>query len=392
MKKTKFAYLFATALVAGTMGLTSCQEEVENPAATGESTVTIGLSTIGTRSSANEVNMGSGLQKISNVVVVPMIQNAYQNPILFGDFTPTNTGKLTKKATTLSQSVSRFKVFGNVPASCFGSLSEAAVFTNAAIKTEAAVGAPTTGTYSKPHGLYYYYDTNASGFLASVNEWPSTGEPTGWQTVTALGANKSVKITPVDYAVGVLAAAVLNGDNTAVFKEGASADLKTFESCTTNPVTVSGLIVYGQTETFDADFKASGSVNVYETAAVPAIGDATVDNDNRGNGNIYCVVAPTSADRVSLNIEFEVATGYSLTLVNGEEVAAGERFYLPVVLNKALATGTGSVFEADKATFLNATVKNWGLASETPVQTTDVTVGVEFDVTWGAGLVFNVEI
>lgn len=391
MKKTKFAYLFATALVAGTMGLTSCQEEVENPAATGESTVTIGLSTIGTRSSANEVNMGSELQKISNVVVVPMIQNAYQNPILFGDFTPKATGKLTKKATTLSQSVSRFKVFGNVPASCFGSLSETSVFTSAAIKAEAAVDAPTPGTYSQPHGLYYYYDTESNGFSASAQEWPSTGEPTDWQTVTALGANKSVKITPVNYAVGVLAAAVLNGDAAEVFKEGEV--MKSFDNCTTNPVTVSGLIVYGQTESFDADFKASGSVNVYETANVSAIGDATVDNDNRGNGNIYCVVAPTTADRVSLNIEFEVAAGYSLTLANGDEVAAGDKFYLPVVLNKALATsGSGNVFEADKATFLNATVKNWGLASETPVQTTDVTVGVEFDVTWGAGLVFNVEI
>lgn len=30
MKKTKFAYLFATALVAGTMGLVSCSEEGEN--------------------------------------------------------------------------------------------------------------------------------------------------------------------------------------------------------------------------------------------------------------------------------------------------------------------------------------------------------------------------
>lgn len=87
MKKTKFAYLFATALVAGTMGLTSCQEEVENPAAK-EGSVTIGLSTVATRSSADDVNMGSTLQQIDNVVVVPMIGNAYQNPILFGNFTP----------------------------------------------------------------------------------------------------------------------------------------------------------------------------------------------------------------------------------------------------------------------------------------------------------------
>ena len=64
-------------------------------------------------------------------------------------------------------------------------------------------------------------------------------------------------------------------------------------------------------------------------------------------------------------------------------------------LNKDLATSTGSatnIFEADKATFLNAKVMQWGLASETPVKTTDVTIGVEFDVEWGEGLSFDVEI
>lgn len=108
MKKTKFAYLFATALVAGTMGLTSCQEEVENPAAK-EGSVTIGLSTVATRSSADDVNMGSTLQQIDNVVVVPMIGNAYQNPILFGNFTPSVDAKVTKQTRTMSQAVSRFK-------------------------------------------------------------------------------------------------------------------------------------------------------------------------------------------------------------------------------------------------------------------------------------------
>lgn len=46
MKKTKFAYLFATTLVAGTMGLTSCQEEVEKPVDVKTSDVTIGFITV----------------------------------------------------------------------------------------------------------------------------------------------------------------------------------------------------------------------------------------------------------------------------------------------------------------------------------------------------------
>ena len=164
MKKTKFAYLFATTLVAGTMGLTSCQEEVENPVAK-EGSVTIGLSTVATRSTADEVNMGTTLQQIDNVVVVPMIGNAYQNPILFGDFNPKDT-KVTKQTRTMSEAVTRFKVFGNV---CKGyvtpaTLSETTVFTGLTFTAPTwTEGAPAGGaTYSKPHELYYYYDLKSA--------------------------------------------------------------------------------------------------------------------------------------------------------------------------------------------------------------------------------------
>lgn len=380
------------------MGLTSCQEEVENPVAK-EGSVTIGLSTVATRSTADEVNMGTTLQQIDNVVV-PMIGDAYQNPILFGNFTPTADAKVTKQTRTMSQAVTRFKVFGNV---CEGyvtpaTLSESSVFTGLTFTAPTwESGAPADGTYSKPHELYYYYDTNTTGFSASKTAWDTT-EPTDWATgVKLLGDNKSVKITPVNYAVGVLAAAIQNGDVTT--------DFFTNEDCTdgqakfdNTKITVSGITIAGQTQSFNADFAPSGTVNVYETAAVGTIAtddSKKVSNTARGNGNIYSVVAPTTAGTVTLNIEFTVAEGVWFKLASGKAVGNGAKLYLPVVLNKDLATSTGSatnIFEADKATFLNAKVMQWGLASETPVETTDVTIGVEFDVKWGEGLSFDVEI
>lgn len=401
MKKTKFAYLFATTLVAGTMGLTSCQEEVENPVAK-EGSVTIGLSTVATRSTADEVNMGMGttLQQIDNVVVVPMIGDAYQNPILFGNFTPTADAKVKKQTRTMSQAVTRFKVFGNV---CDGyvtpaTLSEAAVFTGLTFTAPTwESGAPADGTYSKPHELYYYYDTNTTGFSASKTAWDTT-EPTDWATgVKLLGDNKSVKITPVNYAVGVLAAAIQNGDVTTDFytNEACSEGKSKFDE---NKITVSGITIAGQTQSFNADFTPSETVvNVYETAVKGAKVEATkVTNDSRATGDIYSVVAPTTAGTVTLNIEFTVASGVYFKLADGQTIVGnGQKLYLPVVLNKDLATSTGSatnIFEADKATFLNAKVMNWGLASETPVKTTDVTIGVEFDVDWAEGLSFDVEI
>lgn len=385
------------------MGLTSCQEEVENPVAK-EGSVTIGLSTVATRSTADEVNMGTTLQQIDNVVVVPMIGNAYQNPILFGDFNPKDT-KVTKQTRTMSQAVSRFKVYGNVcdgyvtPA--YSALSEAAVFTGLTFTAPTwESGAPADGTYSKPHELYYYYDTNTTGFSASKTAWDTT-EPTDWATgVKLLGDNKSVKITPVNYAVGVLAAAIQNGDVTTAFYKDAACEgvSNTFDG---SQITVSGITIAGQTQSFNADFTPSGTVNVYETAAVGTIAtddSKKVSNTARDNGNIYSVVAPTTAETVTLNIEFTVASGVYFKLADGETtVGNGQKLYLPVVLDKELASkpaaqGAKEIFQADRATFLNAKVMQWGLASETPVKTTDVTIGVEFDVEWGEGLSFDVEI
>lgn len=391
MKKTKFAYLFATTLVAGTMGLTSCQEEVENPVVE-EGSVTIGLSTVTTRSTADEVNMGSTLQQIDSIVVVPMIGDACQNPILFGDFTPSTGAKVTKQTRTMSQSVSRFKVFGNLYAANYEALSEAAVFPGLTLTAPVynEGDAPEGKTYSQPHKLYYYFDTKGGALNVSPNDFDN---PEGWTTAATIGNNKSVKVGPVQYAVGVLAAAIQNGDTTTDFftNEACSEGKSKFDE---NKITVSGVTIAGQTKSFDKDFNATGTVDVYETAVAGAKVEATkVSNASRATGDIYSVVAPTTAGTVTLNIEFTVAEGVWFKLASGKAVGNGAKLYLPVVLNKDLATGSAtSIFEADKATFLNAKVMNWGLASETPVETTDVTIGVEFDVDWAEGLSFDVEI
>lgn len=277
----------------------------------------------------------------------------------------------------------------------YSALSEAAVFTGLTFTAPTwTEGAPAGGaTYSKPHELYYYYDTKDNGFSASADAW-TDAEPAWTPNVKAIGEFKSVKVTPVNYAVGVLAAAIQNGDLTTDFYTNAECTDGAAKFDNTK-VTVSGVTIAGQTESFDADFKPSGTVNVYETAAVATIGTEKVANAARDKGNIYSVVAPTTAGTVTLNVEFTVANGVWFKLASGKIVGNGAKLYLPVVLNKDLATSTGSatnIFEADKATFLNAKVMNWGLASETPVETTDVTIGVEFDVDWAEGLSFDVEI
>lgn len=411
--------LFSKSLIAAAavMMFTSCSnEEVvvpENPYEGKTSDVTIAMSVkgIGSKASADNVNLGVTIQDIQNIVVVPMIGDAYQNPIKFGTLEAAsisgNKGIQTVKA-TIPQSVTRFKVYGNVldgyvqDSEEYNNISEVQQFKGFTFTAPDAVDAPSVGTYKKPHGLYYYADTESlGGFYVSAAEWLTTEPSWAPDKVELIGTNKSVKISPVNYAVGVIAALIKNGDNTTMFYDDDNLTINgnNFGNRATAPLTVTGITIAKQSQSFDANFAPSSDVvNVYETAAKTDIykDDSSVNNSNRDIANIYSVVAPTTEENVTLNIEFEVAENTYFKSLDGKTVyKPGNKVYLPVVLNKNLATSSGTanyIFEADKATFLNAKVMNWGLVSENVVESADVTIGVEFDVEWGEGLQFDVEI
>lgn len=411
--------LFSKSLMmaAAAMMFVSCsnEEDVVVNAPAGESEVTIGMSVIGSRASSTDVNFDSEhLQQIDNVVVVPMVESNYQNPILFGNFTPTAGEKVTKQTRTLSSLITRFKVYGNL---CEGYVTPASELKETVKFAGLTLQAPVWGegdapkykeqNCSKPHELYYYHDTDPAGFSASSTAW-TTSAPTDWTTgVKKLGEYKSVKITPVNYAVGVLAALVKSSDTQTTFYnsedcgvDNVIADANGKWGTADAPIKLAGVIVTDQTKSFDADFKASAEkVNVYETAADLVVKSAgKIDNDSRTGGNIYCVVAPTGAEEtVTLNIVFQVAENVWYKLANGQIVGNGDYVYFNVVLDKNQAStpaagDVNSVFQADKATFVNLNVKEWGQGSDTPIVSTDVTIGVEFDVDWGDGLVFDIDI
>lgn len=152
MKKTKFAYLFATALVAGTMGLTSCSEEGENLIPTDGKTTKVAISMSlaqQTRATADEENMGAAIADINNVVIVPFVGDVAQNIITMPKFTAsTETNKYYKTA-TLAQSVNKFRVYGNLPGTFVDN--GAFVFPDLTRKN---ADAPMNAFY-KPYDLYY---------------------------------------------------------------------------------------------------------------------------------------------------------------------------------------------------------------------------------------------
>lgn len=387
MKKTKFAYLFATALVAGTMGLTSCQEEVENPAATGESTVTIGLSVApSTRATADDVNLDGTPNAIANVAVVPFVGTAPQRSFYWESVTTTSTPKQAQ----LNTGVNSFKVYGNLSVAQAAKVKDVYSLANSDFALATTSEITVSGqTFYAPHTQLYYFK-NATQFYTATEgtEWASASY--GGLTSSVDGA-KYIKIDDVNYAVGVLAAAVLNGDaaNKCFYTDELGNGAMNAEAA---GVEVSGIVVGGQKD-FDVNFATiNGAKTVYETAAVADFATQGVGTSNQDAANIYMIASPTAdAENVNVNIEFTLPAGTFLKKTNGDYIGDADsatKFYLGLQLTPQ----TYNVFVADYVTYLNATVKNWGLASETPVEVTDAEIGVVFDVDWEEGNIYNVEI
>ena len=161
MKKTKFAYLFATTLVAGTMGLVSCSEEGETPLPVeGENTeVTIGLSVApSTRATADDVNLDGSANAISNVAVVPFIGNTPQRSFFWESVTTTSTPKQAQ----LNTSVNSFKVYGNLSAAQAAKAKDVYSLTNAdfALATTNEITVPEKTFYAPHTQLYYFKGTS----------------------------------------------------------------------------------------------------------------------------------------------------------------------------------------------------------------------------------------
>lgn len=420
MRMNKCAYLFAAALVASTVGMTSCSNEVDDlttqwEGKTTNAKIAFSLSGLpGTRSSSTDVNMGDAVANIENVAVVPMIGNTPTNPIKFGTITGLSKGNMLTEpeARSLQSTVNRFIVYGNMPTTIYEELSETATpnwekiqFTPDA-NGQLTIGNPGVNTdVYKPHGLYYYRDTEvAAPGKSNKGYYTGTGSTWGdvsWGSLTqnAIGNATNIKISDVRYAVGVLATAVFQSDATNNVFYGTNETGETgvtfgnYQTSYSNaPVSVSGIVVLDQNKTLNYDFTSAGTlVPVYDTDAQNggALATQKLSKENKLGANFYTVVAPTVADKgVGINIEFTVTA--NKMVVGDKTYTNGEKFYLQATL--APEEAGKSVFAAATSTMLNATVTDWGKATENPQEPTEVNVGIEFDASWILGVVYDIEI
>lgn len=388
--------LFSKGLMAAAavMMFASCSNEegVNVPVANGDQTkVTLGVSVLGSKAAA-DMNFEDPT-KLTNVAVVPFVGNAPQKPIQWANV----TSKTEPVVAQMVNTVDHFKVYGNLTGTQYGKTADVYGLTDADFALTKAGVINGNQTYNPHEALYYFADATSFMRATEGTDWASAAY--GDAEEGAINDAKYIKISGVSYAVGTLAAAVMNGDATACFYPTADLTAEDAMDATTAGVKVTGILIDGQKD-LTADLATKGDAKtVYEVADKEGA-FATVKIDNKdnalANGNIFSIVSPTSnGEAVNVNIEFELPQNVFLKQTNGNKVGSADsatKIYLGLKLTKNDTDYTNEVFGKGLVTILNATVKNWGIASDKPVVVTNAEIGVEFDTTWEDGNIYNVEI
>lgn len=409
----KGMYLFAMAIMAGTVGLSSCSNDEEGVggtdwknAPTKDVTLSLSVKKVSKRITAEKANQGDAIQEIKDIWVVPMVGEEYLQPISMGSITPSVGNSVLKKATTLNTSINKFVVYGNVGASD-DTWSESNIFDEPTFSLVQKSGVPEgiKGTAYAPYPMYYYGLAGEGTNL--IKGYTDKDFTQGEATITAgkpIGSEyAAIKVSGVNYGVGLLAAAVLNGDESKVFYPTNNGGTLGGEAVGADEaIEVAGVLINGQYTKLDKKFdKAADAVevNVYEEAA-----DANLKNTKIAfasnkvtDANVYSVVASTEAEKnVTMNIVFKIKKGHFIKNNSGNVLGSTEKDtygFLGVMLDAEKATTTEDcVFQKDFTTLLNATVTDWGNLSGEEVIATDVNLGVEIDTEWRQGTVYDVEI
>lgn len=410
MKMKNGMYLFATAIVASTMGLASCSNDEEavgvaTPPQVAATKITLGVYANGMpephkRSTAEEVNMGSQTQAINQVAVVPVANGAYQAPIVFQGISA-GEKQTEVKTVSLLETVDEFLVYGNIDA---GKIKETADAFDGFTLSPAELSGGKNGDVSvtdvkEPYGLYYYKDakrfsTSTYTFTNAQNEFWTESPSWGTEEEQEIKGKTGVKISGVGYGVGVLVGAVRQSTK---YVEGQFDDFdnsgSNWDTEISAKMDLKGVIVEGQPGSLNEKFEQAGAdVKVYSTAVKEDWQSSalsfTGDDGKVADANTYTVVAEEDKD-ILVTFQVQNNTGKNLNLKNGGDVANGGYVYYTA----KLANKDGkNVFEKATTTLLNANIQDWGNGTTTPPEKTDVFIGVEFDMQWKQGIVYDMDI
>lgn len=422
MKMRNGMYLFAAAIVASTVGLSSCSNDEEGvvggEAQSVANNVTLGVYVNGgvnKKASQADVNLGGAIANISNVVVVPVAGGIYQVPIVFGDLTATKQTAV--KKTSLLTTVNEFMVYGNVPTAVLSATSDPFKGFDYKVTSEqkdTKLGDNGfTSELCGPMALIYGEDAKVFSTSTNATEENFWNGATWADDKSVIDPNTNgIKISGVKYQVGVLASKVFENtkfvENEFDLPEGHSVTAENWTTEISAKMNLTGVFVASQATTINEKLEWSGEA--WLTDVSPSSGSVTGATHAEGewsslaekikavengatqkvdNADFYTVVAPDKASKIAVSFQFQNNTGYALNLKNGKKVANGDYVYYSVELNQK---ENKDVFAAATTTILNARITDWGNGTPTPPTSTDLIIGVEFDVNWIAGLSYDFEI
>ena len=256
-----------------------------------------------------------------------------------------------------------------------------------------------------PASLYYFINTDIATSNSTEVTWPTTTNEwtnsapwaSGWgntvnATTRAIALKKNIQYAVANMKLTVKCATGAlkdNGtdDNPAVYVTVPAAGF---------PVT--GVLVGGQPTAVDWQFAPTAS-NAFDYTVYDKVTGVAAQN-NVASGTNYTLLLPntaTTAATVNFAIELENNSGVEFRGQDGV-VPVGGKFYLVGQLNPDDKDVSGvenpQVFMSDYTTTVNATIKTLENAYNTipDLRATKMKLGLSVDLTWQAGMSFDVNI
>ncbi len=410
MKKQYVKSAMFMAALAGMVGLTSCENKNEMNVGNQPSGImteaTMGVSvrpSISSKSSPDDVNMGTAIKDINNIAIIPMVGSNYANPISLGNLTGANAATGISKTASIDQNTDGFIVYGGL----LDPISENTAFVPAnqkfTLQEDGSVSdwGSTPATVYSPYSLFYFLEAKAGDNNIETAE---TGTDWASASYSALGSGltvgeaKYIKVKNVRYGVGALAVAVLDGVDGTTDIDGADGE-QTWDDVKAD-IALAGMTINNHPAELDYKFDATGTATQPVYVSINAgqsgfVADRLTISDGKVTGaNYYAPVAQCGdADHdVTLTFRFQNNSGESIFVGKemAQEVTNGAYFYMNAIVRYEGSEATNT-FAKFTTTLVNATLKDLTKATTDPVEPTEAEIGIEVNTDWETGHVYDVE-
>lgn len=280
------------------------------------------------------------------------------------------------------------------------SFNEGTGFTYAQTAIIGGLNANTT-TICYPAALYYYVKTGLKAHNSDNPGWPNdlaswkNNSWTGWGDIVTATTRTIALKEPINYGVGLLKTKVITTttvtDN-AIAQGGAASDNVITVEDNTFPVT--GLLIGGQPNSVDWEFNPSVEREyiIYDNV----MNDENIYAKPGNTAYNYTMVLDNEAvteEVVNIAVELENNSEQDFYGIDGI-VPSGAKFYLVAALTPPTEGSPSSVFAKDYYTTANLTIKSLKNAYMTipDLRSTKLQLGLAVDLSWEAGLTFDVTI